>query len=254
MKDKIKELTKTSSQMILIGMCQDYMNYAKVKSYIDKDDFMTESYKKVFVSIQNIYDNYSYKTIDETAIETYAKEKNLDTELVQLLQATLAMSTKRRCNDFDGAFSTFRKNTGILKFCKQIDDMGGFDGFISNIYTTSNNAEDIKASLDSITRTSFKNYKSSSKMVDMGSGMLDYVRNRMFVKDGKTVDFMGMPLLQSYSKGIHVGMTGVLALSGMGKTSVTIPLFSIPVLEDSPNEKLLSIHNEQEEDEIRQLY
>ena len=63
---------------------------------------------------------------------------------------------------------------------------------------------------------------------------------------------MQFPLVQSYSKGIHVGLTGFLAQSGMGKTTIGIPMFCMPMLESG--QKVLSIHNEQEEDEIRQLY
>jgi hypothetical protein len=251
--DKIKGISIQASQMMLIGMCE-YINYAKVKSYLDKDDFLQEDYKRGFMAIQNIYDNYSYKNIDSDVIDIYAKEKNLDSDSVNLLKGVLCLSERRKCSDFDGAFSTFRKNVGFLKMYNKIDEVGGFESFMGNLYSDSNNSEEVKATFDSLTRTSFRNYKTSSKAVDMGSGMLEFVKTRMFVKDGKTIDFIGMPLIQSYSKGIHIGMTGVLGHSGAGKTSVTIPLFSIPILENSETEKLLSIHNEQDEDEIRQLY
>ncbi|MGL5962635.1 MAG: DnaB-like helicase N-terminal domain-containing protein [Cetobacterium sp.] len=250
-KERVARASEKTEQMLLIGMCKDYGNFNKVKRYIAEEDFSNEEFSKSYSAIKSLYENSGYKKIDEYAVDTYAVDKNLSAEEKGRL-STFILLGKSITVDFDGTYSQFRRNSGMLKFIKKSENFGGIDNMMYDLYEKTESADQLKAEMDNLNKMCFKSYKSSIKNVSLAEGMVDYVKNEMFAKDGRSIDFMKMPLIQSYSKGIHVGVTFLLAQSGKGKTSFLVPQFALPMIESG--QKVLSIHNEQEEHELRALY
>lgn len=249
--ERIKEASHKTEQLLLLGLCQDYNNYNKIKRYITSNDFLHPEFQKVYDSIFSLYEKSSFKEINNETIEIYSTDKNLSPTEKNRLLSFITLS-KNINVDFDGTFNMFRRNSGMYKLVKEANKCGGFEKLFLGIYENTETVEEIKDKIDIINRLCFKNYKTSTKSASLADGMVDYVKNRMFAKDDRSVDFQGFPLLQSYSKGIHVGLTGIFAQSGVGKTTLSIPCFIMPILESG--QKVLSVHNEQEEDEIRQIY
>lgn len=251
MLNKIISNAETVERNFLICLCKDFKNYQKVKRYIDVNDFSVSDYKNIFNQIKTIYDHSGFKSINEEVIVSYCNDKNIAHDDMNILSSFYILG-KNIDLEFDGVYNLFRKNSGMNKFIKEANKYGSIDNMYSEIYNNSNSIEEVKLKIDNLNRLCFKEYKTSLKTTSLADGMVEYVKNRMFANDGKSINFMKMPLIQQLSKGIHVGVTFILAQSGEGKTSLSIPMFTIPILESG--QKLLSIHNEQEEDEIRQLY
>lgn len=250
-KERIEVASEIIERNLLISLCADYSNYAKVKRYLDINDFSTDEFKEVYSSIYSLYENSGFKNITAPVVQAYCTDKGATDERMGRLESFVEVA-KDLDIDFDGAYNQFRRNNGMNKLLKKADSFGGIENMLMDIYDKSSTAEELKNELDRINKACFKSYKSAVKTIQLSSGMVEYVKERMFKKDGRSIEFMSKPLLQNYSKGIHVGVTFILGKSGEGKTSLSIPWFSIPILESG--QKLLSIHNEQEEDEIRQLY
>lgn len=249
--DKLSKVAEGVEQLLLFALCKDYNNFIKIKKYVSQDDFLFLEFGKVYSSISSLYDKSAFKNITPEIVDIHAREKNLGEEEKERLKAFVEMSGDFEV-DFDGTYNMFKRNSGMYKLIKESNKYGGFEKMFQSFYEQTETMEDMKSKIDSISRTCFKSYKASNKATCLASGMVQYVEERMFAKSDGTIDLLDMPLIQSYSKGIHVGLTGFLAQSGQGKTTFGIPMFCIPVLESG--QKLISIHNEQEEDEIRQLY
>lgn len=253
-KEQLQNANFNAERDLLFSLCSKYDNYKKIKKYISEDDFQCPEYKKVFQIITSMYNNASFKAINKSSIEIYSSDKNMSMDDKTRIMSFVEFGKMQGDSvDFDGTYAMFRKINGMNKLMQLSNKYGSIENMFYKIYQESDNAEQIKRKLDYINKHCFKEYRQSVRVVDMSQGMEEYVRNRMFVNDGRSIDFLKQFFfLQQYSKGIHVGVTFWGAHSGMGKTSTVIPIFSIPILESG--QKLLSIHNEQEEDEIRQLY
>lgn len=249
--NRINKASEVVERNLLWGLCKDYGNYNKVRRYLDVNDFSTEEFKDVFLSIQSLYDNSGFKNITLSSVESYCLDKGKATENMNRLKSFVDFS-KQIDIDFDGAYNQFIRTNGMKKFLDKASAYGGVEQMVYHMYNETESAEELKNEFDNISKQCFKAYKKATRILDLGQGMVEYVKERMFSETNSGIKFMYMPLLQSYVKGIHVGLTGICGLSGTGKSTWAITKFSIPVLEQ--NEKLLSIHNEQEEDEIRQLY
>lgn len=249
--ERINKASEMVERNLLWGLCKDYGNYSKVKRYLDVNDFSTEEFKDVFLSIQSLYDNSGFKNITMSSVESYCIDKGKNDESMNRLKSFVDFSKQIEI-DFDGAYNQFVRTSGMKKLLKKAETYGGIEQMIFNMYDKTENAEELKNEFDSLSRQCFKAHKKATRILDLGQGMVQYVKERMFSEANSGIRFMYMPLLQSYVKGIHVGLTGICGFSGTGKSTWAITKFSIPVLEQK--EKLLSIHNEQEEDEIRQLY
>lgn len=250
-KERIKKSSESIERNLLWGLCKDYSNYAKIRRYLDVNDFSIEEFRDVYNSIKSLYENSGFKNITVSSVESYCIDKGDSSEKMIRLKSFVEFS-KEIDVDFEGAYNQFRRTSGMAKFLREAEKFGGIENMFANIYDSTHSADDLKHELDTINRLCFKSYKSAVKTTSLADGMVEYVKNRMFAKDGRSIDFIKKPLLQIYSKGIHVGVTFILAQSGEGKTNTTIPWFSFPILESG--QKLLSVHNEQEEDEIRLIY
>ncbi|MGL5458942.1 MAG: hypothetical protein ACRDBY_04955 [Cetobacterium sp.] len=250
-KERINQASSIIERDLLWGLCKDYGNYNKIRRYIDVNDFSTEEFRDTFLSIKSLYDNSGFKNITESTVKSYCLDKGKSDESSIRLQSFVEMAKEIEI-DFEGTYNQFIRTTGMSKWLKKADEFGGIENMVFNIYNKTENAEELRNELDNINKQCFKSYKKATRIVDMSKGMAEYVKDRMFSEANSGVKFMHMPLLQSYVKGIHVGLTGIASYSGFGKSTWAITKFAIPLLEQK--QKLLSIHNEQEEDEIRQLY
>lgn len=250
-KERIKKASESIERNLLWALCKDYGNYTKVRRYLDVNDFTTPEFQEVYSSIQSLYENSGFKNITTSSVESHCLDKGKTDDRMDRLKSFVEFS-KEVDIDFEGVYNQFRRTSGMTKFLNQAEKFGGVEHMLLNIYDKTDTADDLKNELDTINKLCFKNYKSAVKVSSLSEGMVEYVKKRMFKKDGRSIDFIKKPLLQTYSKGIHVGVTFLAGMTGAGKTTLTIPFFSIPILESG--QKLLSIHNEQEEDEIRQLY
>lgn len=239
---------------LLFCLLGDYNNYKKVKKYIEPNDFNCDEYRNIYSLICVLYDSANFKSITKYTIKTISFEKGMSNDDVNTLDSFIEMSSMVKEDlDFDGTYSLFRKINGMRKLIIETKKQGGIENFLFNIYNQSNNADEIKNKIDSITKSCFKEYKISTRACDLTKGMVEYVKNGMFLFDGTSIPFdKSNYFLQMYSKGIHVGVTFWGATSGAGKSSTVIPFFAIPILESG--QKLLGIFNEQEEFEIRQLF
>lgn len=250
-RERVAKASEKTEQMLLIGMCKDYNNFNKIRRYVGEDDFGTDEFKGVYLSIKSLYENSGFKMINEHVVDTYSIDKNLS-ESEKMRFKTFVSIGKNIEVDFDGTYNQFRRNSGMLKFIKESEKHGGIDNMIYDIYNKTESADDLKMELDGLNKLCFKAHKTTVKTTSLSEGMVKYVKERMFSDDNAGIPFLNLPLLQSYVKGIHTGLTGVCSFSGFGKSSWAITLFSLPILQKG--EKLITIHNEQEEDEIRSLY
>lgn len=254
MKKRLENAGYEVERNLLFGFLSDYNNYKKTKKYIEINDFNCEEYAQIYGIIRMLYDSNSFKKIDEITIKTISLEKGISEIDLSTMISFVEMSKMLKENiDFEGTYALFRKINGMRKLMSMANKNGGIENFLWNIYQQSDNADTIKNKIDGVVKSCFKEYNVTARTVDMSKGMVDYVKNEMFVSDGNSIPFdKQFWFLQQYSKGIHVGVTFWGGFSGSGKTSSIIPIFCIPILESG--QKLLSIHNEQEEGEIRQLY
>lgn len=250
-RERIEQAGESIGRNLLFGLCKDYGNYNKVRRYLDVNDFHSDEFKDMFLSIKSLYESSGFKNITQETVTSYCLDKGKSDDSYERLKSFVSMS-KDLDIDFDGIYNQFVRTNGMIKFIKKADTVGGIENMIYDIYDKSENAEELKTELDAVNKECFKVYKKATRIVNLGQGMVEYVKERMFSEENSGIKFMHMPLLQGYVKGIHVGLTGICSFSGFGKSTWAITKFSMPILESG--EKLLSIHNEQEEDEIRQLY
>ena len=251
-KEKIEQANMGVERDLLLGLCNKYDNFKKVSKYVDEKDFICEEYRSLYKIIASMYSNANFKSITQSSVEIYSSDKGMSSDDKDRILAFIEFGKMSEI-DFDGTYSMFRKISGMTKLMREGKKYGGLENMFYNIYETSDNADQIRHQIDYLSKLCFKDYRTTTRVVDMSKGMEEYVRNRMFANDGRSVSFLKkFFFLQQYSKGIHVGVTFWGSFSGAGKTTTVIPIFSIPILESG--QKLLSIHNEQEEDEIRQLY
>lgn len=248
---KMSSTTEVVERNLLWGLCKDYGNFYKVKRYLGVDDFVIPEFREIFLSIQSLYENSGFKKISKEIVESYCIDKGKKNESLERLQSFVDFSREVDI-DFDGAYNQFVRASGMNKLLSKADKYGGLENMFMNMYDNTENADQLKNSFDSLNRECFKTHKKAIKSIDMGSGMVKFVKERMFSEKNAGIRLKNMPLLQGYVKGIHEGITGICSFSGMGKSTWAITYFSMAILENG--EKLLSIHNEQEEDEIRQLY
>lgn len=250
----LEQLEKTNlllERNLLFLLCKDYGNYNKIKRNIDESHFVCEEYKQVFIAIKNLYDNNGFKDISTTSMSIYCNDKNKDEYTTKYLISFVEMGDKIEL-DFNGTYNQFKKTNGMFRLLSDSKQYGSMENMLINTYNKSETADGIKNILDTVSKKYFKEHNNANKITSLADGMVEYVTNRMFADDGRSIKFINKYFLQTYSRGIHVGVTFWLGQSGEGKTSLVIPFFSIPILERG--QKLLSIHNEQEEDEIRMLY
>lgn len=251
-KNSLVQISANNERDLLFALCQDYKNYKKIHQYLDVNDFHVKEYQEIFILLKRIYDNSGYRNITSNSIESFCFEKNIDKKVFIGLASFVEFSQDSAI-DFDGTYNQFRRLSGIQKMNEISEKYGGMDNLLYQIYNKYDTTDDIKKSIDNLTKSCFKTYKTSTRRIDLSSGMLDYVQNKMFYNDGQSIHFIhGHYLMEYYSKGIHVGVTFIGGQSGSGKTSITIPFFGISILESG--QKLLGIFNEQDESEIRQLF
>ncbi|MGL6099579.1 MAG: DnaB-like helicase N-terminal domain-containing protein [Fusobacteriaceae bacterium] len=250
-RERIEKASESIERNLLWGLCGDYSNYAKIRRYLDVNDFTTYEFQEVYSSIKSLYENSGFKVISGATVDSYCLDKGKSDDSTDRLKSFVEMGREIEV-DFEGVYNQFRRTSGMANLMRKAEAFGGVENMFLSMYDKTHTAEELKSELDTINKMCFKSYKSAVKTLSLAEGMEKYVKERMFVKDGRSIDFIKKPLLQTYSKGIHVGVSFLLAQSGHGKTTTAIPWFSIPILE--AGQKLLSIHNEQEEDEIRLLY
>lgn len=236
---------------LLWGLCKDYNNYYKVKRYVDVDDFYFSEFKDIFLSVKSLYESSGFKNITKEVVESYCIDKGGNGDNLERLKSFVDFS-KEIDIEFEGVYNQFVRTSGMNKLLTKAEKFGGLEQMFCKMYDTSENAEQLKNSIDMLNKECFKSHKKSLKTVDIGSGMVSFVKERMFSEQNSGIRLMNMPLLQGYVKGIHTGLTGICSFSGFGKSTWAITYFAMSMLEKG--EKMLSIHNEQEEDEIRQLY
>lgn len=252
MKNRLKQAGYEIERNLLFGLLRDYGNFKKINKYVEVSDFNCDEYKNIYLLIQSLYGSNNFKKIDKSTLKTIGLEKGLSANDMFMLESFLDVSNGIEV-DFEGTYSLFRKINGMRKLFNIAQQHGGIENMLFDIYNEAKDADTVKNNLERLAKSCFKEYKSSSRMVDMSKGMLEYVQNHMFANEGKSIPFSKQFFfLQQYSKGIHVGVTFWGGFSGTGKSTTVIPIFCIPILESG--QKLLSIHNEQDEMEIRQLY
>lgn len=254
MRERLEKAGYEVERNLLYCLLADYGSYKKVKKYTDINDFNCDEYKNIFSLVSTLYDSANFKSITKYTLKTVSYEKGMSDSDFMMLESFVDMASMVKEDlDFEGTYSLFRKINGMRKLSHQINISGGMENFLYNIYNDSNSADDIRRKIDSITKSCFREYRVSTKACDLSKGMVSYVQNDMFSNDGTSIPFdKSNYFLQMYSKGIHVGVTFWGSFSGSGKTSSVIPFFCIPILESG--QKLLGIFNEQEENEIRQLF
>lgn len=252
MKNRLEQAGYEIERNLLFGLLRDYRNFKKINKYVEANDFNCDEYRSIYLLIQSLYGSNNFKKIDKLTLKTIGLEKGLSANDVFVLESFLDISNGIEV-DFEGTYSLFRKINGMRKLFNIAQQHGGIENMLFDIYNEAKDADTVKNNLERLAKSCFKEYKSSSRMVDMSKGMLEYVQNHMFANEGKSIPFgKQFFFLQQYSKGIHVGVTFWGGFSGTGKSTTVIPIFCIPILESG--QKLLSIHNEQDEMEIRQLY
>lgn len=254
MRERLEKAGYEVERNLLFCLLGDYGNYKRVKKYTTVDDFNCEEYKNIFTLISILYDSANFKSISKYTIKTISYDKGMSNDDIATLESFVDMASMvKEDMDFEGTYSLFRKINGMRKLVSGMQKYGGFENYFFNLYEKSNNAEEIKNGIDNVAKACFKEYRVAIQSCDMSKGMVDYIKNEMFVSDGNSIPFdRNFFFLQQYSKGIHVGVTFWGSWSGMGKTSLVIPFFCIPILENG--QKLLCIGNEQTANEFRQLF
>lgn len=215
-RERLEQASESIERGVLYGLCKDYGNYNKVKRYLDVNDFTTPEFRDVYLSIKSLYDNSGFKNITLSSVDSYSIDKGLDSDKMIRLKSFVELGKDIEV-DFDGTYNQFRRTSGMYRFLQNADKFGGVENFLLDMYNKTETAEQLKNELDTINKLCFKSYKSAVKVTSLASGMVEYVKERMFKKDGRSIDFLKKPVLQSYSKGIHVGVTFILANSGKGK-------------------------------------
>lgn len=216
-KNSLVQISANNERDLLFALCQDYKNYKKIHQYLDVNDFHVKEYQEIFILLKRIYDNSGYRNITSNSIESFCFEKNIDKKVFIGLASFVEFSQDNAI-DFDGTYNQFRRLSGIQKMNEISEKYGGMDNLLYQIYNKYDTTDDIKKSIDNLTKSCFKTYKTSTRRIDLSSGMLDYVQNKMFYNDGQSIHFIhGHYLMEYYSKGIHVGVTFIGGQSGTGK-------------------------------------
>lgn len=219
MRERLEKAGYEVERNLLFCLLGDYGNYKRVKKYTTVDDFNCEEYKNIFTLISILYDSANFKSISKYTIKTISYDKGMSNDDIATLESFVDMASMvKEDMDFEGTYSLFRKINGMRKLVSGMQKYGGFENYFFNLYEKSNNAEEIKNGIDNVAKACFKEYRVAIQSCDMSKGMVDYIKNEMFVSDGNSIPFdRNFFFLQQYSKGIHVGVTFIGGHSGTGK-------------------------------------
>ena len=246
MTNNLNELLFMSEIKMIVGMFKDNTNYDLVNNKMNNISFIDSECQKFYEIMRNMYDKMGYLSIDRIALIGYCDRVGLNKD--EILPVYDTMFTIDSVSDFDGVFEEYSIISSIYKFHTWVSTNGGIDGVTDKLLKL-NNMQDVNQVIEGRLLEFFNTGTADASIRD--TNITDIIDNK-FIESIKNKEEIieTVPLLKQFyilnsiTKGMVRGVTGLGGWSGEGKTSMMYSVYVLSLLENT-NSKICIYANEQ---------
>lgn len=244
----INELLLNSEIKMVIGMFKDNINYDLVINKMNNVKFRNPSCQQMFEIIRNMYDKLGYLSIDKISLIGYCDRVNIDNkeEIISMYETMINMFPA--VSDFDGVFEEYSMISATYNFQKWVIDNGGIESVTDKLLKL-DNMEQVNQVIEGRLIDFFNTGTADASIKDtditdmIDDNFIENIKNKENIIE--TVPLLKQfYILNSITKGMVRGVTGLGGWSGEGKTSMMYSVYVLSLLENT-NSKICIYANEQ---------
>lgn len=244
----LKSLLFQSEIKLIIGMFKDNINYDTVNNKMNKVVFQDPSCNMIYGIMRDMYDKLGYLYIDKISLIGYCERLNLENKDEILRVYDTICSVLEDIPDFDGVFEEYSMISATYNFVNWVQSNGGIDSVGEKLLKL-DNMEQVNQVIEGRLLEFFNTGTADASIRD--TDITDMIDDK-FITDiqNKENIIETVPLLKQFyilnsiTKGMVRGLTGLGSWSGFGKTSMMYSVYVLSVLENSTS-KICIYANEQ---------
>lgn len=248
-KNYLENLLLQSEIKLLICMFKESINYDVVVNKINKFSFSDPSCQFMLEIVDNMYNKLGYSSIDRISLIGYCERtqsKNKD-EIISIYDTITSFFNDNRF-DFDGVFEEYSMIYSTYKFHSWVNTCGGIDEVAKKLLKLKN-MEEVNQVIEGRLLEFFNTGTADASIKD--TNITDVIDDKLIKEiENKDNIIETVPLLEQFrllntiTKGMVRGVTGLGGESGAGKSSMMYSIFVMSLLENSKS-KICIYANEQ---------
>lgn len=233
---------------LLICMLKDNANYDSVVSKIQNFKFNDASCQVIFSVLDDMYNKLGYSNIDRVSLIGYCDRTGKDQKEIVGIYDSINSVYDSNIFEFDGVFEEYSMILSSYKFRKWVIDCGGIDEVTKKLLKL-NNMSDINQVIEGRLLEFFNEGTADASIKD--TNLTEFMDDK-FIRDIEnnenileTVYLLDQfRVLNTITKGMVRGLTGLGGYSGTGKSSMMYSVYVMSLLENSKS-KICIYANEQ---------